>query len=364
MNKQSALAAIGLILFACGVGLVFWFTYRGGMVVQQRAPIVEKAPAGTGHDDLADLPANVNGNIRQVMVTNGVKHSVPLNEIISGGPAKDGIPSIDHPKFLSIEDAETFLADDEPGIAVSLDGIDRFYPFQILLWHEIVNDDFNGRRVLVTYCPLCRSGIVFDPTVFTERVEFGTSGKLWNSNLVMYDRKTDSLWPQVLGEAVVGEATGQMLPVLPSDQVLFGDWKAAHPDGEVLSRNTGVNREYGYDPYGEDYYTTPGIYFPVNVEDDRLDQKALVFGIVVDDQAKAYDLASVREAGEVEDAFAGKTFVLRYEPEIEAVRMYEKKFTEGNEEEETLERVNPFTTFWFAWAAAHPDTALFFTPSL
>ncbi len=288
----------------------------------------------------------------QYKLPKGVKHSIPLDEIISGGPPKDGIPPIDNPKFITISEAKKDLNDDEAGVAISLDGINRFYPFQILVWHEIVNDKINGRRVLVTYCPLCMSGIVFDPVVKGERVEFGTSGKLWNSNLVMYDRKTESLWPQVLGEAVVGEMTGTKLAVLSSDQIRFGDWRKKFPTGQVLSRNTGNVRFYGQDPYG-DYYTTPGTFFPVKNKDNRLAEKELVLGIVIDGKAKAYHPPAVKREGEVVDNFAGKTIVARWEKDIDAARLYERK-ADGS-----LERINPFTAYWFSWAAARPGTELF-----
>lgn len=288
---------------------------------------------------------------KEIMITDGVQHSVSLNEVIGGGPPKDGIPSIDNPKFIAIAKADSFLTDSEPGIALDIDGVSRFYPFQILVWHEIVNDTVNGKRVLVTYCPLCLSGIVFDPVVQGERVEFGTSGKLWNSNLVMYDRKTDSLWSQILGEAIVGEMTGTPLEVLPSDQIRFGDWKKLHPKGQVLSRETGAVRFYGQDPYG-DYYTTPGTYFPVGKKDDRLAEKDFVLGIVTDNKAKAYWPEAIKKAGKVEDAFEGKTIVAEYEQGIDAVRLFEKK-SDG-----TLERINPFGAFWFSWVAAHPETEL------
>lgn len=289
---------------------------------------------------------------KEIMITNGVKHSVQLNEIIGGGPPKDGIPSIDNPKFISIAEANKFLNDSEPGIALNIDGVKRFYSFQILVWHEIVNDTLNGKRVLVTYCPLCLSGIVFDPVVKGERVEFGTSGKLWNSNLVMYDRKTESLWSQILGEAIVGEMTGTQLKVLPSDMIRYGDFKKINPDGAVLSRDTGATRFYGQDPYG-DYYTTPGTYFPVGKKDDRLSDKDFILGIVINGVAKAYWPEAIKRAGEVEDRFEGKTIVVRYEKEIDAVRLYEKK-ADG-----VVERINPFSAFWFSWVAAHPETELF-----
>lgn len=290
--------------------------------------------------------------MKKIMITDDVKHSIPLNEIIGGGPPKDGIPSIDKPEFISISEASKFLNDNEPGIALNIGGTKRFYPFQILVWHEIVNDTVNGQQVLVTYCPLCLSGIVFDPVVNGERVEFGTSGKLWNSNLVMYDRKTDSLWSQILGEAIVGEMTGTQLKVLPSDMVKFGDFKKINPDGTALSRNTGATRFYGQDPYG-DYYTTPGTYFPVDKKDDRLNDKDFILGIVVNGKAKAYLPEAVKKVGEVKDQFEGKTIIARYEKEIDAVRLFEKK-ADG-----AAERINPFGAFWFSWVAAHPQTEIY-----
>lgn len=288
---------------------------------------------------------------KEIFVTEGVKHSVPLNEILGGGPAKDGIPPINNPKFIAIAEADSFLKGPEPGIALEIDGVSRFYPFQILVWHEIVNDIINGKRVLVTYCPLCLSGIVFDPTVKGEQVEFGTSGKLWNSNLVMYDRKTDSLWSQILGEAIVGEMTGTRLKVLASDMMRYENFKKVYPKGVVLSKETGAVRFYGQDPYG-DYYTTPGTYFPVGKKDNRLADKDFVLGIVVNGKAKAYLPEAIKNAGEIEDSFEGKIIIARYEKDIDAVRLYERK-ADG-----TRERINPFGAFWFSWVAAHPETEL------
>lgn len=307
---------------------------------------------GETQKETITIQDNKTGKIeKEIMITNGTKHTVPLDEIIGGGPPKDGIPPIDHPKFISVGEANKKLSDSEPGIALEINNVSRFYPFQILVWHEIVNDTVNGKRVLITYCPLCLSGIVFDPVVNGERVEFGTSGKLWNSNLVMYDRKTDSLWSQILGEAIVGEMTGTRLEVLPSDQIRFGDWKKLHSTGEVLSQDTGAARFYGQDPYG-DYYTEPGTFFPVGKKDDRLAEKDFVLGIVVNNKAKAYLPEAVKKVGNVEDRFGGKIIVAKYEKDIDAVRLFEKK---PNGE---LERINPFGSFWFSWVAAHPDTEL------
>jgi len=341
MNSPKLITIIGvLVIIALGYFAVSRILFKKDFSLPQ---------GGETKKEIVTIPGSA--TTKEIMTTDGVKHSVPLNEIIGGGPAKDGIPSIDNPKFIPIAKAGEFLKDTEPGIALDIKGIQRFYPFQILVWHEIVNDTINGKRVLVTYCPLCLSGIVFDPFVKGDQVEFGTSGKLWNSNLVMYDRKTDSLWSQILGEAVVGEMTGAKLKVLPSDQIRFGEWKKLHPAGDVLSRDTGATRFYGQDPYGN-YYTTPGTYFPVNKRDDRLGDKNFVLGVVVNNKAKAYWPEAIKKVGTVEDHFGDTVIVVRYEKDIDAVRLFTKK-ADG-----TLERINPFGAFWFSWVAAHPDTEL------
>lgn len=324
----------------------------GDMVVKTKSSTADDAKPETIASSTDNFSSNPSPDNKKIMVTNDVRHNIPLDEIVGGGPPKDGIPPIDNPKFVSVEEACKWLKDEEPGVAVSIGGVERFYPYQILVWHEIVNDTIAGRRILVTYCPLCYTGIVFDPLVQGERVQFGTSGKLWNSNLVMYDRKTESYWSQILGEAIVGEETGTRLAVLPSDLMRFGTWKKLNPDGEVLSRDTGARRFYGQDPYG-DYYTTPGIYFNVNKRDDRLPEKEFVLGILVNGKAKAYPTEAVKKAVKIEDGFEGKTIIAEYDTELDAVRLFEKM------DDGTLMRVNPFGAFWFSWVAAHPDTELY-----
>ncbi|MEK7636086.1 MAG: DUF3179 domain-containing protein [Patescibacteria group bacterium] len=369
----SKATAIGAIILAILAGFFVWQRFfrnefnlpRGGetkkeIVVIQNGevigtkPLIDEVARPSVARKQIKPEKEIKGEFQEtktIMITDGVKHSVPFDEILGGGPPKDGIPSIDKPKFISIAEANKFLEDNEPGIALDIDGVQRFYAFQILVWHEIVNDTIGGKRILVTYCPLCLSGIVFDPVVGGERVEFGTSGKLWNSNLVMYDRKTDSSWSQILGEAIVGNMTGTRLAVLSSDMMRYRDFKKTHPQGSVLSRDTGETRFYGKDPYG-DYYTTPGTYFPVGKTDDRLGDKEFILGIVVNGKAKAYLPEAIKKAGKIEDIFEGKTIMVEYEKDIDAVRLYEKK-TNG-----TRERINPFGAFWFSWVAAHPETEL------
>jgi len=300
-----------------------------------------------------EKPEKISEQINPIIENNSEKLTKTKKErIVSGGPGKDGIPSIDEPKFISVEQAEEFLSDTEPGIAVSLNGIDRFYPFQILVWHEIVNDDFNGQKVLITYCPLCFTAIAFDPLVQGEYVEFGTSGKLFESNLVMYDRKTESYWSQILGEAIDGELTGQTLDSFPSDLVEFGEWKNTFPNGEILSRDTGAERFYGVDPYG-DYYSNEEVFFEVSNTDERLNKKDFILGIIVNGKTKAYYPPSIEQKGEIRDTFEGKELILRYNKDLKAVQIFERL------EDGTEVRINPFGSFWFSWVAVHPETELY-----
>ncbi|HEX9721845.1 MAG TPA: DUF3179 domain-containing protein [Candidatus Paceibacterota bacterium] len=337
---------LGIFLGVGVLGVVFLFWQRRDAFDLPRGESVTETI-------MVQQPSGQTAEEKEIFVTDGARHSVPLEELRSGGPPKDGIPSIDNPKFLSVQEANDWLADEEPGIAFSMGNTHRFYPYQIMVWHEIVNDTVEGQRVLVTYCPLCLTGYVLDPMVQGERVEFGTSGKLWKSNLVMYDRKTDSLWSQVLGEAIVGEMTGTKLAILPSDQVRFGDWRKKYPQGQVLSKDTGSFRSYGSNPYG-DYFSATNLALSLaNPTDTRLENDALVFGIVINDKAKAYSVDAVKREGVVEDSFQGKTILLRHDQEFDVVRMYEK-LDNGTEE-----RINPISGFWFSWAAAYPETELY-----
>jgi hypothetical protein len=190
-----------------------------------------------------------------------VEHSVPLSDIISGGPPPDGIPPIDEPAYETIAQADEWLEDREPVMVVRRDGAARAYPLRLLTYHEIVNDTLGGAPLLVTYCPLCNSGLAFDPVVDGRTLDFGTSGRLLYSNLVMYDRATHSLWQQFTGEGIVGEYTGAELERIPAAIVAWEDYKAADADGDVLSRETGHARPYGTNPYvGYDSASTPFLF--------------------------------------------------------------------------------------------------------
>lgn len=278
----------------------------------------------------------------------GTKYIIHPSDIRSGGPPPDGIPSIDDPLFETVSEADAWLSDDEWVIALKRDDLVRIYPLDILVWHEIVNDTVAGDPVLITYCPLCGSAIAYSREIDGEAVEFGTSGKLYNSNLIMYDRLTESYWTQIGGKAVVGELTGKVLSPISIDTVTWGAWKVRYPEAEVLSRNTGHSRRYGQDPYGN-YYTNRDLYFPVENEDARLHPKEVVYGIEVNGEYKAYPESAISGAGRIEDSVGGVEISI-VEDGLGAV-----SFTRSENGEEIVKERD----FWFAWAAFYPETLLY-----
>lgn len=180
--------------------------------------------------------------------TDFAKSSVKFAEILSGGPPKDGIPPIDDPKFEPVSNI-SHLDDREPVIGLLLNGDARAYPLQVMTWHEIVNDEVGGIPVTVTYCPLCNAAIVFDARVDGEALSFGTTGKLRNSDLIMYDRKTESWWQQFVGESIVGQYLGKKLKLVPARLESWREFRSRHPKGKVLVPNNPTMRPYGRNPY-------------------------------------------------------------------------------------------------------------------
>jgi hypothetical protein len=253
-----------------------------------------------------------------VWSTDFATHSVGLDEFIGGGPPKDGIPSIDEPRFVSIDEADRFLTPREPVAVVELGGEARGYPIQILTWHEIVNDEIAGRPIAVTYCPLCNSTVVFSREIDGEAVEFGTTGMLRESDLVMYDRKTESWWQQITAEAIVGELTGQRLEVLPSQILSWAAFRRAHPDGAVLSRHTGFNRDYGANPYAAYDSDPDSAPFLLDGEPDRsLPPKERVAAIRTGEpSAVVYPFARLREEAPVNDEVDGRPVVVFFDANV------------------------------------------------
>lgn len=326
------------------------------------------------------------------------KHTVPLDKIVSGGPPQDGIPSIDNPKFQSVQEADKILEDSEFVLGLNINGDIRAYPLQILVWHEIVNDVVGDNPIAITYCPLCFTNQVFSRTLSDgSTVEFGTSGKLYNSNLVMYDRKSNSLWSQGLGEGIVGEYAGTKLKKIPFDIAYWKEWKKLYPGSKVLSRDTGSVRPYGADPYG-DYYTNDLILFPVAKDDKRLGLKEIIIGFENENQYKAYKLQDIEEKKVINDILGENKNIALVSLEPFMVRAFERvvnddvdgeskkivvdlfynatnntlidnvtgsqlnfegEFINGPLENKALQRISVDPGFWFEWVAFHPETEIY-----
>ncbi|MFO7799144.1 DUF3179 domain-containing protein [Rhodohalobacter sp.] len=246
--------------------------------------------------------------------TDFAKKSIDFESLVRGGPPKDRIPSIDEPEFVIFDAADSWISDEEPVIAFQLNGTARAYPLQILIWHEIVNDQFEEIPVLITFCPLCYSAIVFDRRIDGEVHEFGVSGFLRHSDMIMFDRKTESLWQQFTGEAVVGDYTRTELTVLPSQIISYEQFKDAYPDGVVLSKDTGHQRPYGQNPYTgyDDINNTP--FLMGDIEDDRLPPMEKVIGVRVSDVQKAYPYSLTKESVVINDTM-GQTPIVVFHTE-------------------------------------------------
>ncbi len=320
------------------------------------------------------------------METKGVKHLVDLNKIKSSVP-KDGIPSIDNPKFVSAEKAD-FILDHELVIGVNLNGVIKAYPLFILNWHEIVNDFFSETPVAITYCPLCFTNQVFERTINGQTTEIGVSGKLYNSNLVMYDRLTESYWSQALGLAIKGELTGTQLKRLPFDVLMWKDWRTLYPETEILTTDTGHQRPYGSNPYA-DYFKDPRILFPIENKDERIPLKEVILGFEDNNIYKAYRLQDVESKKVINDrvgnkdvliistiSFMGRAFDRNLEGQTLEFEFQDGKILDKQTESEwnlegiaisgdfngkQLKRIVYDPGFWFEWAAFHPDTELYGT---
>lgn len=274
---------------------------------------------------------------------------VPAEQIESGGPSKDGIPAIDRPKFVRSGDAR-FLQGDDRVLGVMRNGIAKAYPVRILNWHEIVNDTFGAEHIAVTFCPLCGTGIAYVSEAGGKPLSFGVSGLLYNSDVLVYDRQTQSLWSQILAQAVSGPLKGAKLTTVALAHTSWADWKKRHPDTQVLSTDTGFARDYTRDPYAG-YTQDHTIMFPVAGRSQRYHPKESVIGIEVGGKFKAYpfvELAKIK-GGKMTDTLGGKTLTVRFDPEHRTGTVFD---AQGKE-------IPTVTAFWFAWYAFHRDTEVF-----
>ncbi len=333
------------------------------------------------------------------LATNFCLNSVDYNDVISGGPPPDGIPPIDNPTFDSIAAGDTWLADQQPVIALAIEGEARAYPLAILTRHEIANDEIAGIPVAVTFCPLCNAAVVFNREVNGEVLRFGVSGNLRNSDLIMWDNKTLSWWQQFTGEAIVGTLTGAQLEMIPAPLVSWGDFKESYPDGVVLSTR---GRSYGNNPY-VGYDSTDNPFLFRGELDRRLRATERVLGYFSGETAIAYPLPTIAEEGIIADTIDGQNVVIFYEAgqvsaldeasianskEVGSAAMYAAE-VEGQLltfsrqdgriiDNETGSEWNVFGQaingelagthlrpilshmhFWFAWAAFRPDTTVY-----
>ncbi len=364
-------------------------------------PQISPAPAPTATQDLREERVAFDTSDWQ---TDFKRHSVSFSQIISGGVPKDGIPAIDEPKFVSAVEATTWLKDNEPVLLYQNNGDARAYPMQILIWHEIVNDTVGGKFVTITFCPLCNTSIVFERVVAGQTTTFGTTGKLRYSDLVMYDRLSETWWQQATGEAIVGEHTGDKLRFLPSQVISFGDFKTRFPDGKVLSRETGYSRNYGANPYVgyDDPNKAPFLYRGPETP-GALRPTDYVVTLAIGDTAIAYPLRVLAEKHVINDTVADQDIAVFWKggtssaldartiaqgKDIGATGVFSRKLNDrtllfvvdgdrfkdaetgtawsilGKAVEGALagQQLTPLfhgNHFWFAWAAFQPDSKLY-----
>jgi hypothetical protein len=271
--------------------------------------------------------------------------SIPVREILRGGPPRDGIPALDDPRTVAAGEAP--WADDERVIGVALGTEARAYPLAILVWHELVNDTLGGRPILVSYCPLCGTGIVFERTIAGAVQRFGVSGLLYKSDLLMFDRSSESLWSQIEARAVSGPRLGERLVLVRARLETWGRWRARHPQTTALSADTGHARDYANPPYG-DYATSERLVFPAP-RDARYHPKMPVVGLrAPDGTSRVYPAAEVeRSGGTAEGRFGGGPVRVRWDAEGSTFDV------------EAPVGVEVIEGFWFAWAAFHPETEVY-----
>jgi uncharacterized protein DUF3179 len=277
---------------------------------------------------------------------------VPPDQILPGGPGRDGIPAIDAPKFVSASAANLAAADRVLGLARN--GAVKAYPVRILNWHEIVNDRFGDEPIAVTYCPLCGTGIAYIARAGGRATTFGVSGLLYNSDLLLYDRATQSLWSQITAQAITGRLKGEKLTPVVLIHTTWVDWKMRHPDTLVLSAETGFNRDYSRDPYAG-YASSDRIMFPTASTSQRFPPKEPVLGVEVNGARKAYAFSELakalgnRSSGVFEDRLGGNVVSIRFDREQRSAQAFDSA---GRE-------LPAYVAFWFAWSAFYPKADVF-----
>ena len=272
--------------------------------------------------------------------------SIDPEEIVLGGPPRDGIPAINQPKFIAADKVD-YLHDDDIVMALVRGDIARAYPTRILVWHEIVNDVIGGDQVAVTYCPLCGTGMVFERAINGQERTFGVSGLLYQSDVLMYDKESESLWSQLAMKAVSGAEVGAELTWLSSEHMTWKAWRDQYPRGEVLSTDTGYRRNYSGEAYAS-YFASDRTMFPVSHLRRELPNKAWVIGVIIDGEAKAYPVRTLPDNQVIHDMVGNAPVSVLYDAEKRHPRVTD---VQG-------EQIPSVMVFWFAWQAFYPETGL------
>lgn len=274
--------------------------------------------------------------------------TVPEEHLLRGGPPKDAIPALTNPETVAVDEAD-FLQGDDRIVAVSMHEESRAYPIRMLNWHEIVNDELGGVPIAVVYCPLCDSVTVTDRRIEGETLTFGVSGLLYQSNVLMYDRQHNGLWSQIMLEAVSGPHAGTSLRHYDWSITTYNEWRESAPGGTVVTFETGHQRDYHSSPY-DGYMRSDDLYFPIKRDDGRLDRKARVIGVRFGDVTRAYPLETIHAAADQRliDEIHGERVVIDADRETGRVEIREMPG-----EAQTIH------TFWFSWAATHPETEVY-----
>jgi len=276
--------------------------------------------------------------------------TLPVEQILHGGPPRDGIPALSDPKLITAAQA-TYLQPTDRIVGIELHGEARAYPIAILNWHEIVNDQIDGQRFAITYCPLCGTAMAFESSIDGKPTDFGVSGLLYNSDVLLYDRETESLWSQILGKSVAGKRVSTLLTAIPISHTTWRDWRERHADTLVMSNDTGHPRDYSSNPYAG-YEQSRSTYFAVNNEaPDTYHPKEVVLGLGVDGVYKAYPFVEFEKQGKrfFTDSINGTLFNFDWDSVNRSITITDS----------LGKPVAGIQGFWFAWFAFHPDTRVF-----
>ncbi len=347
-QAKLAIVVIGMIITAGAIGFTFVNSNDNpaSNIANQTASntaapngvtTIDTTPRGTPS---SQLEASFGG-------TDFDKAIVDYDQVLSGGVGKDGIPAISDPTFEPI--LATDISDDTQGVLVDIDGEQRFYPYNILVWHEIVNDSIGDTDFAVTFCPLCGSAVVFDRSINGQTVEFGVSGFLYESNLIMYDRtNNESLWSQSLGQGIAGVNAGVELNILPLQLLTIAEAQNAFPEATIMTTDTGFARNYENTPYGN-YNENDSLLFPVSVEDNRFFAKEIFYIIPTDETSVALQVSELENG----------TSAQFDQPQLTATKDDNSLITvtdaDGNE-------LPGYYEMWFSWATHHQDGGTVWTP--